>query len=608
MRTLPVANRLATGRSRGLPGCPNLDRGSREAEVGFEPRTFRKSHRELVVVGGKCKCITVFIERTGTHAATPHLEDQETVFVRPLTSVRGEMAQWLEHEFTDRKVRDSNPPSASQLSPSSHVIVCGSINYQSVSVFMHAFVNADRGRFDKNIMMLFMSETNPDTRLKALLKRESVHATFLRGDATSPKDLKRAKKLTARTPLTSISRHFLQRLQPSTDGVTGTPSWKAYNTKTPKLFVISFTPFCQARFAEAVIVLSDGQSSDPAKDDWENIMRVVSVKNLHSKCRILCVLTMMDNKVSVKCAAIALESGFFPLPLRDTGLCSRILSDKCLVVRPTYDARHEHHTNECTQKLMVESGNLSFKQNLIALMSNIPGWREGRTDEFDRAICTTQLKLGLMSLNCLARGASTLLTNLMVKVPIPTKLDETILNSATEVAANGYYTLPPSHCLTFSVSFSPFTWLCKKSPLKKKRFPAWIRNYFRGTRYGLYTVKFSPSFDEMPFQTVVSIAMQNLQLLLVAVHIYSQKDTVEQIVINPGTYLRINSQQMRAIVLADSFLHAQHSRPVSPFLGLIREAQSPSFRQPYVLLEPRSDCFRETHSFANQSGFHERLS
>ncbi|KER23137.1 hypothetical protein T265_08908 [Opisthorchis viverrini] len=24
-----------------LPGCPNLDRGSREAEVGFEPRTFR---------------------------------------------------------------------------------------------------------------------------------------------------------------------------------------------------------------------------------------------------------------------------------------------------------------------------------------------------------------------------------------------------------------------------------------------------------------------------------------------------------------------------------------------------------------------------------------
>ncbi|KAG5448060.1 hypothetical protein CSKR_110793 [Clonorchis sinensis] len=38
------------------------------------------------------------------------------------------------------------------------------------------------------------------------------------------------KKLTARTPLTSISRHFLQRLQPNIGRVTGTPSWKVYNT------------------------------------------------------------------------------------------------------------------------------------------------------------------------------------------------------------------------------------------------------------------------------------------------------------------------------------------------------------------------------------------
>ncbi|KER28341.1 hypothetical protein T265_04801 [Opisthorchis viverrini] len=41
--------------------------------------------------------------------------------------------------------------------------------------------------------------------------------------------------------------------------------------------------------------------------------------------------------------------------------------------------------------------------------------------------------------------------------------------------------------------------------------------------------------------------------------------------------------------------------------GLIRWAQSPSFRQPYVLLEPKLDCFREIHSFANQLSFHERL-
>ncbi|KAG5452531.1 hypothetical protein CSKR_103330 [Clonorchis sinensis] len=49
------------------PGCPSLDRRSREAErVGFEPRTFR-------------------------------------------------WLKWLEREFTDRKVRGSNPTSASRL-------------------------------------------------------------------------------------------------------------------------------------------------------------------------------------------------------------------------------------------------------------------------------------------------------------------------------------------------------------------------------------------------------------------------------------------------------------------------------------------------------------
>ena len=51
-----------------------------------------------------------------------------------------------------------------------------------------------------------------------------------------------------------------------------------------------------------------------------------------------------------------------PLP-NDAGQCSRVLSDKRLVVRPTYDARHEH-TKEYTQKLEVDSGNLSFSCSL----------------------------------------------------------------------------------------------------------------------------------------------------------------------------------------------------------------------------------------------------
>ncbi|KAG5443897.1 hypothetical protein CSKR_100852 [Clonorchis sinensis] len=38
------------------------------------------------------------------------------------------------------------------------------------------------------------------------------------------------KKVTARAPLTPISRHFLQCLQPSVGEVTGTLSWKPYDT------------------------------------------------------------------------------------------------------------------------------------------------------------------------------------------------------------------------------------------------------------------------------------------------------------------------------------------------------------------------------------------
>ncbi|KER25540.1 hypothetical protein T265_14189 [Opisthorchis viverrini] len=58
-------------------------------------------------------------QRTSCHnVPTPTVEDQEAVFVRPVTidhPVGGEMAQWLEREFTDRGVRGSNLTSASRL-------------------------------------------------------------------------------------------------------------------------------------------------------------------------------------------------------------------------------------------------------------------------------------------------------------------------------------------------------------------------------------------------------------------------------------------------------------------------------------------------------------
>ena len=41
------------------------------------------------------------------------------------------------------------------------------------------------------------------------------------------------------------------------------------------------------------------------------------------------------------------------------GMCSLILSDKRRVVRPMYDAPHEH-SNEYTQKLVVKHGRVSL--------------------------------------------------------------------------------------------------------------------------------------------------------------------------------------------------------------------------------------------------------
>ncbi|KAA0193960.1 Calcium-activated potassium channel [Fasciolopsis buskii] len=325
-----------------------------------------------------------------------------------------------------------------------HAVVCGEINYDSVSIFLDAFIHADRGRYDKDVMVVFLSDYfppialhftcrhDPDQRLKALIKRESMNATFLKGSATSHKDLHRVK----------------------------------------------------VQAAEAVIILANMNSVDPAKDDWENIMRVVSIKQLDPKCRIICVLALFENK---------------------------------------------------------------------ALMSNIPGWNEGRTDQFDRAICISQLKMGMVSLNCISPGISTFLSNLLVRITVPA---------------------------------------ARKS---NRKLPQWVKNYFEGTKYSLFSVKLSPSFDGMQFKQVVlianyllhfplinayifwqkcvywladlriahmqnpsfSISMRELRVIPLAVQLISCSDSTEQIIVNPGSRLRMKSQQMRAIVLAASFIDAQ---------------------------------------------------
>ncbi|KAG5451860.1 E3 ubiquitin-protein ligase chfr, partial [Clonorchis sinensis] len=54
-------------RAEILPGCPSLDRGSREAEVGFEPRTFRSNENNHSAVA-PFRCLTAIPQKGSTWA------------------------------------------------------------------------------------------------------------------------------------------------------------------------------------------------------------------------------------------------------------------------------------------------------------------------------------------------------------------------------------------------------------------------------------------------------------------------------------------------------------------------------------------------------------
>ncbi|TNN10182.1 Calcium-activated potassium channel subunit alpha-1 [Schistosoma japonicum] len=277
-----------------------------------------------------------------------------------------------------------------------HIVVCGSINYSTLSTFYEEYVNADKGHYDENMMIVILSEIDPDIRLMALLQRESTTMRFLKGSVTLPEDLERAK----------------------------------------------------VRTAEAVIILSNKCSQTPVEDDWKNLMCVVAIKNLNSDIRIICELMLIESK---------------------------------------------------------------------AWMSNIPGWKEYESDKFDRAICLPQMKLGLLALNCLASGISTLLCNFIMRDSVPT-------NSV------------------------------------RKTLPRWINEYFEGTKYKLYTVKFSHALDGMLFQQLVGLAMEFWGVLLLAVQVYTDNNKKTQMIINPGVRVRINTYRMRAVVLAKNLIEAQRLR------------------------------------------------
>ncbi|KAG5441665.1 hypothetical protein CSKR_103198 [Clonorchis sinensis] len=122
----------------GIPlGCPSLDRGSREAEMGFEPRTFRSvnlrsSHLAPIqsnpvsnyVTSGSSGNSSKRGETNPFHQVV-YSSSENRMFLLCSRNCslcssnqkhkQFEMAQWLKHEFADRKVRGSNPIRASRL-------------------------------------------------------------------------------------------------------------------------------------------------------------------------------------------------------------------------------------------------------------------------------------------------------------------------------------------------------------------------------------------------------------------------------------------------------------------------------------------------------------
>ncbi|KER21750.1 hypothetical protein T265_09989 [Opisthorchis viverrini] len=181
-RCLPTTLVEGSTRAGILPNCPNLDRGSREAEVAFELRTSRSSPQEKTLLGvyeEQCllrKGVTperFFLERereltdrkvrgarSASHIPLSRLGEPRSIptLVLPSCSMavrhrkgvtperltylpsprkesgskqgsilhlvrsnrynqahRARRPKWLEREFTDRKVRGSNPTSVSRL-------------------------------------------------------------------------------------------------------------------------------------------------------------------------------------------------------------------------------------------------------------------------------------------------------------------------------------------------------------------------------------------------------------------------------------------------------------------------------------------------------------
>ncbi|KAL3125406.1 hypothetical protein niasHT_002134 [Heterodera trifolii] len=123
-----------------------------------------------------------------------------------------------------------------------HIVVCGHINYESVSHFLQDFLHEDRE--DVDVEVVFLHRVVPDLELEGLFKRHFTKVEFFTGTVMESVDLTRVK----------------------------------------------------VDEADACLVLANKYSSDPDAEDAANIMRVISIKNYSSDIRVIVQLMQYHNK------------------------------------------------------------------------------------------------------------------------------------------------------------------------------------------------------------------------------------------------------------------------------------------------------------------------
>lgn len=113
-----------------------------------------------------------------------------------------------------------------------HIVVCGHINFESVSNFLKDFLHEDRE--DVDVEVVFLHRKPPDLELEGLIKRHFTTVEFFQGSVMNPIDLSRVK---------------------------------VYD-------------------ADACLVLANKYCQDPDAEDAANIMRVISIKNYSDNIRV----------------------------------------------------------------------------------------------------------------------------------------------------------------------------------------------------------------------------------------------------------------------------------------------------------------------------------